>query len=116
MSVTAWTLLTGMPGLVVVGWPSLMRLDWQAVAPVAWACLAYSTLLSLVAAYLLWNRAVQRLGAAPAALYTSLMPFIATAIATLLLGERPTAAHLVGGMMIIAGVLLGNARMVSPEG
>ena len=116
MSVTAWTLLTGMPGLVLVGWPSLMGLDWHAVAPVAWACLAYSTLLSLVAAYLLWNRAVQRLGAAPAALYTCLMPFIATAIAALLLGERPTPAHLVGGMMIIAGVLLGNARMVSPEG
>ena len=116
MSVTAWTLLTGMPGLVVVGWPSLMRLDWQAVTPVAWAALAYSTLLSLVAAYLLWNRAVQRLGAAPAALYTCLMPFIATAIAALVLGEHPTPAHLVGGLMIIAGVLLGNARMVSPEG
>jgi drug/metabolite transporter (DMT)-like permease len=116
MSVTAWTLLTGMPGLVIVGWPSLRQVEWGAVTPVAWAALVYSTLLSLVAAYLLWNRAVQKLGAAPAALYTCLMPFIATAIAALVLGERPTPVHFIGGVMIIAGVLLGNARLVAPEG
>jgi len=116
LSVTAWTLLTGMPGLVIAGWPSLMRVEWGAVTGVAWAGLIYSTLLSLVAAYLLWSRGVQRLGAARAALYTCLTPVVATVVAMLVLGERPTAAHLVGGALIIGGVLLGNARLVGPEG
>ncbi|MDH4348984.1 MAG: DMT family transporter, partial [Gemmatimonadota bacterium] len=111
LSVTAWTLLTGMPGLVIAGWPSLMRVEWGAVTGVAWAGLAYSTLLSLVAAYLLWSRGVQRLGAARAALYTCLTPVVATMVAILVLGERPTAAHLAGGALIIGGVLLGNARL-----
>jgi drug/metabolite transporter (DMT)-like permease len=84
---------------------------WQ-----AWAGLIYSTLLSLVAAYILWSRAVQRLGASRAALYTCVTPLIATAVAMVVLGERPGPAHLLGGALIISGVLLGNARMVSPEG
>ena len=78
--------------------------------------MVYSTLLSLVAAYILWSRAVQRIGASRAALYTCLTPLIATTIAILVLGERPSPWHLAGGALIISGVLLGNAKRFSPEG
>lgn len=111
LGVTAWTLLTGTPILVLAGLPSLLRTPWGAVPASAWAGLVYSTLLSLVAAYILWSRAVQRIGASRAALYTCITPLIATAIAAAVLGERPTIWHLLGGVLIVGGVLLGNARL-----
>ena len=108
LRVTAVTALTGTPGLVLVGLPSLLGVRWSAVRPTAWSGLAYSTLLSLVAAYIMWSRAVQRLGPSRAALFTCITPLIATLVAMALLGERPTLAHLAGGGLIIGGVVLGN--------
>lgn len=110
LGITTWGLLAGTPGLILAGVPSLYRLDWGGVSGKAWTGLAYSTLLSLVAAYFLWSRAVQRLGASRAALYTSASPLVAAVTALFLLGERPTVAHLIGGACIIGGVLLGQWR------
>lgn len=108
--VTAWTMLAGTPGLVLAGLPSLATLEWGKVGAAAWGGLAYSTMLSLVTAYIIWSRAVQRLGASRASLYTCLTPLVATLIAMAVLGERPTPVHVLGGGLIVGGVLLGNAR------
>jgi drug/metabolite transporter (DMT)-like permease len=119
LGVTAWTMLTGTPGLVLAGLPDLANISWKAVPASAWGGLVYSTLLSLVAAYILWSRAVHRIGASRAALYTCITPLIATAIATAVLGERPTVWHLAGGLLIVSGVVLGNrqrTRTIPAEG
>lgn len=119
LRLTGWTMITGTPGLILAGLPSFVAIRWDSVPWQAWAGLTYSTLLSLVAAYILWSRAVQRLGASRAALYTCATPLIATLVAMALLGEQPGPAHLIGGILIVGGVLLGNAqflRMAPPEG
>jgi drug/metabolite transporter (DMT)-like permease len=110
LGVTTWGLLAGTPGLLLAGLPSLVRMDWGAVSARAWAGLAYSTLLSLVVAYFLWSRAVQRMGASRAALYTCASPLVASVTALVILGERPTPVHFFGGACIIGGVLLGQWR------
>ncbi len=111
LALTTWTMVLGTPGLVLAGLPGLVRLDWGTVSPTAWAALAYATLLSLVAAYLLWSHGVQRLGAGRAALLTLLTPLVATVTAMLLLHERPGPVHLAGGACILGGVLLGRRRV-----
>ncbi len=108
LSLTAWTVYTAVPSLFLLGLPQITRTDWGAVSLAGWGGLAYSTLLSLVAAYILWTRGVTRLGASRAALYNSMVPFIATAIAVIALGERPGILHVVGGGLIVAGVLLAS--------
>jgi drug/metabolite transporter (DMT)-like permease len=67
---------------------------------------AYSTLLSLVLAYILWNRAVATLGAARTAVFNCLVPLLSAIIAFLVLDERPGPLHVLGGTLIIGGVLL----------
>ncbi len=106
LAVTTWTLITGTPGLMLAGLPGALRLDWGAVTSVGWIGLAYSTVFSLIAAYVLWNRGVERLGASRTALFSLMTPLFATLIAMLVLHERPVVAHLVGGGMIVGGVLL----------
>ena len=115
LNLTAWTMYTGTPVLVVVAIPSLVHQDWHGLTPGAWGGLMYSALLSLVAAYVLWNRGVAMMGASRTVVYNTLVPLLATLIAMLGLQERPGVIHVVGGALILAGVLM-TGRAAVPEG
>jgi drug/metabolite transporter (DMT)-like permease len=115
LQLTGWAMIAGTPGLVLAGIPSLVTLPWRTIPWQAWAGLAYSTGLSLVAAYILWSRAVQKLGASRAALYTCLSPLVAALVAMAILGEQPGPAHLIGGILIAGGVLLGTRPGLGPR-
>lgn len=114
LRMTVWTLFTGTPGLLLAAGPAMLRVNWPTVSAGAWAGILYSALLSLVAAYVLFNSAIRALGASATVVWTCLTPLFAAAIAVLALGERPTPFHLVGGAMIVTGVLLGRAPKPAP--
>lgn len=116
LNLTAWTMYTGTPGLVLIGIPALRHTDWHAVSAGAWAGLLYSALLSLVGAYVLWNRGVALLGAARTVVYNTIVPLVATLIAMFALHERPGAIHVIGGLLIVSGVLLTGRGQAAPEG
>jgi drug/metabolite transporter (DMT)-like permease len=116
LNLTAWTMYTGTPGLVLIGIPALRHLHWHEVTISAWMGLLYSALLSLVGAYVLWNRGVATLGAARTVVYNTVVPLVATVIAIVALHERPGLIHLVGGVLIIGGVLLTARGESAPEG
>lgn len=106
MNLTAWTIYTGTPGLVLIGIPALLHTNWHLVSWAGWGGVLYSALLSLVVSYVLWNRGVAVLGAARTAVYNTAVPLVATVIAVIGLGERPGVAHVIGGLLIIGGVIL----------
>jgi drug/metabolite transporter (DMT)-like permease len=106
LRVTAITTIAGTPGLVIAGLPGVMRLSWGDVGLNAWLAVAYASVLSLVVAYLLWNRSVKAIGGARTAIYMCLTPVVAVFGAWLLLGERPHALQAIGAVFIIVGVLL----------
>lgn len=115
LRLTAWTLYTGTPGLVILGMPQLARTEWGGVTWVGWGGIVYAALFSLVAAYILWNRGIAMLGASRASLFNCVTPLVATAIAMVGLGERPGIVHIMGGALIVAGVLL-TGKAPAPEG
>ncbi len=115
LSITAWTLYTGTPILVLVGLPQMLGLDWGKVSIIGWGGVIYAALLSLVAAYILWNHGIVRLGAAQASVYNSLVPFVAAVVAFFALREIPGPFHILGGLLIIAGILLAR-QAPAPEG
>jgi drug/metabolite transporter (DMT)-like permease len=106
LRVTAVTTIAGTPGLVLAGVPGLFRLDWDAVTPESWSALGYAAVVSLVVAYLLWNRSVKAVGGTRTAIYMCITPLVAVLGAWVLLSERPHPLQAVGGAFIIAGVLL----------
>jgi drug/metabolite transporter (DMT)-like permease len=106
LRVTMVTSVAGTPGLVLAGLPGLFRLDWAAISATGWAALAYATLLSLVVAYILWNRSVQTVGGTRTAIYMCLTPLFAVIAAWIILGERAHASQAIGAVLIVAGVLL----------
>jgi drug/metabolite transporter (DMT)-like permease len=109
LRVTTITTIAGTPGLLFAGLPGMFRLNWETIRPEAWLALGYAAVLSLVVAYLLWNRSVKAVGGTRTAIYMCITPLFAVAGAWLLLGERPHPLQGVGAIFIIAGVLLTRA-------
>ena len=106
LAITTWTMVFGTPILLLLGLPSLAGMDWGAVSATGWAGLVYSSAMSLVLAYVLWNNSVRAIGSSRTAVFACLTPLVAMGSATLILHERPTAVQLAGAGAILTGVLL----------
>jgi drug/metabolite transporter (DMT)-like permease len=106
LRVTSVTAIAGTPGLVLVGLPGLLVMQWASIPASAWWALAYATLLSLVVAYVLWNRSVQVVGGTRTAIYMCVTPLVAVAAAWVILGEHARPTQGIGAALIIGGVLL----------
>jgi drug/metabolite transporter (DMT)-like permease len=61
-----------------------------------------------VAAFLCWNAAIARLGAARTALFGNLIPVFSAIEAVILLGEQITTIHIVSGLLVISGLIIAN--------
>lgn len=109
LAVTAWTLWVGTIGVVLLGIPSLAALSPGRVSAVAWAGVAYSGILSISLAYLIWYTGVRRLGNARTSVYSNLVPVVALAVAWVWLGEVPSGLQLAGAAVVLGGITL--ARM-----
>jgi drug/metabolite transporter (DMT)-like permease len=81
----------------------------QAIGAVAYLVVACSVL-----AYLLLNYGLRFVEASKASVFINLTPVVAVAAAYVLLGERFTAGQLVAAVVVVAGVLLTNARRAGP--
>lgn len=76
--------------------------------PAAWPALAFMGVFGAGLAYLWWNQGIVRVGPQRAAAYLNLIP-VATAVMGLALGQPVSAAHVVGALLVIAGVLIASS-------
>ncbi len=112
--VTAVTIYGGTPGLIVAALPTVGQVRLAEMGIGGWIALLYSSVFAIVIAYLLWSYAVQGLGGSRTAIYNCIIPLIATAVAWVVLGERPAVAQGAGAILVIMGVLISQglgARM-----
>ena len=102
--------------LTLTATPQLASQDW-ALGWEVWALLAFATLGPLVATNVLWFRSLDRIGPARATLAANLQPFVAAAIAVVLLSETLGVLEVAGGVLIAAGILASRRRGVeAPPG
>ena len=83
--------------------------------PESWMAVAYVCVFPSLIAYLCFNRGVELLGSAIAGLYMNIMPILGSALATLFLGEAIRQFHIVGGILIGAGIFLASIRKAAPK-
>jgi drug/metabolite transporter (DMT)-like permease len=99
-----WSIV-GFAPVYLVGLDSqLLDAPWREVALQALS----QGLLSGIVAIIAYGAAVRRLGAARAAVFTSLTPVIAALIGIVALGEQPDAATVVGIVAVSLGVALAS--------
>ncbi|WP_144637656.1 DMT family transporter [Bordetella genomosp. 13] len=82
----------------------------------------YAGTAASICAPLAWMAGLARLGPARVSIFFNLIPIGTAALATIFLGEQPTASLMVGGAMAVAGVIAvelaqkAKARSASPAG
>jgi drug/metabolite transporter (DMT)-like permease len=86
--------------------PQLGDQDYGALPALVWFCLAYAIVGPLFLTNLLWFTAVHRVGAARATLFANIQPFVAAVFAYVILSEHLRWLQVVGGLTILAGILL----------
>ncbi len=87
-----------------------LKLDTTTVATLIYVVIFPSTL-----AYLFFNRGIALIGPNRAAPFFHLVPVFGSAMAILLLGEEPRLFHLVGYVLVLAGVVIAS-RSASAAG
>ena len=97
--------------IALTGLTQLSDQDWELGWEV-WAMFLFATLGPLVLTNELWFRSLDRIGPARATLAANLQPFLASAIAVVLLGETLGPFEILGGMLIAAGILVARRRGV----
>jgi drug/metabolite transporter (DMT)-like permease len=95
--------------ITITGGAQLRSQDWALGWEVG-ALLVFATLGPLVLTNVLWFRSLDRIGPARATLAANLQPFLAAAIAVVLLSESLGAPELAGGVLIAAGILVARRR------
>ena len=82
-----------------------LRFDLLTVATLIYVVIFPSTL-----AYLFFNRGIALIGPNRAAPFFHLVPVFGSAMAILLLGEQPRPFHLVGYLLVLAGVVIASRQ------
>lgn len=103
LSLTAWQMLAGTVGLVLLA-------AWVPERPIAWTtpfvlALAYNAVLASGLAWLLWSYVVERLPTSVAGLSSLVVPILGVLFAWGVLGEAPSLAE-GAGMALLAVALL----------
>jgi drug/metabolite transporter (DMT)-like permease len=85
--------------------------------PVQWNWKIILTILYLglgasVICFIIWNIAIHKIGAGRTALFGNLIPVFSSIEAVFYLGEQFTAYHIVSMILVFAGLLLANFRLL----
>lgn len=123
-TLTGLSMLMGSLMLFVLG----MTIEPQGLAslktgtPTAWLVFFASGCIATAMGHLLYNHAIQRIGAGQAALFLNLSPFFSLVGASFFLGEKIYSIQWIGFLLIVLGVLLGTgflehrAKIRQPDG
>ncbi|MDQ6695500.1 MAG: DMT family transporter [Chloroflexota bacterium] len=103
---TAYALLAGTIPLLVISTPAALAQQWGAVSFWGWAGIVYMVVLPVYVAYMLWNWAIARRGAASATSFTLLVPILSGTFSVLLFGEGFGPAKLLGAACVLAGLVI----------
>ena len=114
VGVTGLSMAIGTIIYVPVMTRNLLATDWTRISGGTWLALVYSALFALCVAYTIWYMAVREIGSARTSVYSNLVPIVAMLTAVVFLGERLTAARLLGAAAVLVGVALTRVGKAAP--
>jgi drug/metabolite transporter (DMT)-like permease len=103
---TAYTLLAGGVPLMLISTPAALAQNWGTVSALGWLEIGYMVVLPVYVAYMLWNWAIARRGAAAATSFTLLVPIASGSLSAWLFGEQFGLAKLLGAALVLGGLAI----------
>lgn len=96
--------MSGLIAAVIIAPFALSQgLDFRNLSSLAVTGIAYITVFPSICSFIFWNKGVSEIGASKAAVFLNLNPVFTAAISWAL-GQRITSVHVLGGLMVFAGV------------
>ncbi|GGE23980.1 membrane protein [Marinithermofilum abyssi] len=109
---TAVMFLLGSTGILVTSFLFYPHpLDLSGASPAAWILLIASALIATGLGHMVYNFTIRRLGAGQTAIFINMTPFFSLIGSAWFLGEKILPSHVVGFIMIVAGVILGSGAV-----
>jgi drug/metabolite transporter (DMT)-like permease len=116
----AQTALVTAIALILCAVPALWEHPFERLAAIGigqWLALSWYGLAVTALAFLLWYKGIRRCGALKAAAFSGMMPFASMILSVLVLGERASGRQWLGGLMVVAGMMLiGTGRRDERKG
>jgi drug/metabolite transporter (DMT)-like permease len=78
--------------------------------PRTWSVIGYLAIFPSLVSFLCFNRGVALIGANRASALLLMMPLVGVVLSMIFLGEALILAHVVGGMLIFAGLYIGRRK------
>lgn len=103
---TAWSLLAGTIPLLLISLPAALEQNWTAISVPTWASIVYMAIFPVYVAYILWNFAIARRGAAQAASFPLLAPVVTGVLSAALFGEPFGFVKLLGAALVLGGLII----------
>jgi drug/metabolite transporter (DMT)-like permease len=103
---TAYALLAGTIPLLVISTPAALSQNWGAISFWGWVGILYMVVLPVYVAYMIWNWAIARRGAATATSLSLLVPILSGLFSVLLFGEQFGLLKLLGAAFVLAGLVV----------
>lgn len=101
--------------ITLVGVPAMVRQDWTGVSLGSWLILAYAVVGPVYLAYVLWNWAIKHRGIPRTVVYGFLVPVVGGAMAVLVLDDPLGPEEVVGGVLVLAGLLVTRLGRTTPS-
>lgn len=106
IKVQAWINLVALVGILVYQGRTALAFDWSVVKPVAWWSAIYVATMVSVFSHIIWYNAIAKVGPDHVMLAMYLVPVIAAASGTLVLGQPFGVIQAVGALIALVGVAL----------
>jgi drug/metabolite transporter (DMT)-like permease len=103
---TAYALLAGTIPLLLISTPAALSQNWGAISFWGWVGIIYMVLLPVYVAYMIWNWAIARRGAATATSLSLLVPILSGIFSALLFGEQFGFLKVLGAVCVLAGLVI----------
>ena len=103
---TAYAVLAGSIPLLALSAPAAIAQDWGAISAFGWLAIVYMVVLPVYVAYMIWNWAIARRGAAAASSFGLLVPIVSGSLSAWLLGEHFGVVKLLGAALVLAGLMI----------
>ncbi|MEO8287655.1 MAG: DMT family transporter [Chloroflexota bacterium] len=103
---TAYAVLAGSIPLLAVSTPAAIEQPWGAISLWGWIAIIYMVVLPVYVAYMLWNWAIARRGAAAATSFSLLVPIISGLLSVLIFSEEFGPAKLIGAALVLVGLVI----------
>jgi O-acetylserine/cysteine efflux transporter len=104
-TVTTWTMLLGLPLLLLASLPAAMHQDWRAVSTASWLAMLYVIVFPVYIGFTLWNCGLARRGAVAASSFILLIPVLSGILAAIAFDEQFGPLRLAGAALVLAGLL-----------